>query len=276
MTAALLLLIKASVFGMVLAIGMRARWADVLYLWHRPGLLIRSLLAMYVLVPLVAFALVKLLPMTLSTKAALLVLAASAGAPLLPRKLAKVGEGAYALSLVVISSFLATIVVPAWVALFAAHFGVASEIRVLEVAKIIAVSFFLPLVLGMAINKRLPILNTYLANRVLRIAEIILLLSILTLLALHWQVLLQVQLPGMLALITMLILAIALGHGLGGPFAEDRNVLAIACATRHLGVAIVMAADFPGVKTVVLLIAYILTSAMISALYLYGSSKRGH
>src|SRR5271165_6755745 len=45
---------------------------------------------------------------------ALLVLAVSAGAPLLPRKLMKIGDGAYIFSLVVTSSLLAILVVPAW------------------------------------------------------------------------------------------------------------------------------------------------------------------
>ena len=54
MTEALLLLVKVSVGVLLLAIGMGATVADFTYVWRRPGLLLRSLLAMYVLVPLVA------------------------------------------------------------------------------------------------------------------------------------------------------------------------------------------------------------------------------
>ena len=44
---------------------------------------------------------------------ALLVLAVSAGAPLLPRKLMKIGDGAYIFSLALTSSLLAILLVPA-------------------------------------------------------------------------------------------------------------------------------------------------------------------
>ncbi len=50
MTEALLILVKVSVGVLILAIGMGATVADITYVWRRPGLLLRSLLAMYVLV----------------------------------------------------------------------------------------------------------------------------------------------------------------------------------------------------------------------------------
>jgi Sodium Bile acid symporter family len=122
MTEVLLLLVKISVGALILAIGMGATVADLAYVWRRPGLLLRSLLAMYVLVPLAALFLVKTWPLAPGVKAALLVLAVSAGAPLLPRKLQRFGSDAYVFSLVVTSSLLAIVVVPAWIALLALVF----------------------------------------------------------------------------------------------------------------------------------------------------------
>jgi bile acid:Na+ symporter, BASS family len=136
MTHTLLLLVKISVGVLILAIGMGATLADLTYVWRRPGLLLRSLLAMYVLVPLAAFLLVKTMPLASGVKAALLVLAVSAGAPLLPRKLQCFGSSAYTFSLVVISSLLAIVVVPAWIALLAWHFGVATELAAADVAQV--------------------------------------------------------------------------------------------------------------------------------------------
>src|SRR5262245_45683956 len=103
----LILLLKISVAVLVVAIGMGSTWRDVAYLWRQPALLVRSLLAMYVAVPLGALVLVELLPLTASARASLLVLAVSAGAPLLPRKLRDVAGDAYAFSLVVSSAVLA-------------------------------------------------------------------------------------------------------------------------------------------------------------------------
>jgi BASS family bile acid:Na+ symporter len=113
MTAALLILLKVAVAGIILAIGMDSTLKDVTYLWRRPGLLLRSVLAMYVLVPLAALALVKVVALTPAVEIGLLVLAVSAGAPMLPRRLLNIGDGAYIFSLVVTSSLLAILLVPA-------------------------------------------------------------------------------------------------------------------------------------------------------------------
>jgi BASS family bile acid:Na+ symporter len=112
--AQLPVILKLCVSVLIFAIGLGSRLADLAYLGRRPRLLLRSLLAMYVLVPLAAFAFAKLLPLGPGVKAALLVLAVSAGAPLLPRKLSKLGSGAYVFSLVVTSSLIAIVLVPTW------------------------------------------------------------------------------------------------------------------------------------------------------------------
>jgi hypothetical protein len=116
MTVTLLILLEAAVAGIILAIGMDSTLKDATYLWRRPGLLLRSVLAMYVLVPLAALALVKVLTLAPWVEIGLLVLAVSAGATLLPRKLMKIDDGAYIFSLVLTSSLLAILFVPAWLA----------------------------------------------------------------------------------------------------------------------------------------------------------------
>ena len=115
MTFALLVTLKLAVVLLIFAIGLGATLQDLTYLWRRPGLMARSLLAMYVIVPAIAFAMVKA-----STSrrpcGGLLVLAVSAGAPLLPRKLSSFGDDAFVFSLTVTSSLLAVVLVPTWVA----------------------------------------------------------------------------------------------------------------------------------------------------------------
>ena len=183
MTQALLLLVKISVGALILAIGMGATLVDLTYVWRRPGLLLRSLLAMYVLVPLAAFLLVKIWPLAPGVKAALLVLAVSAGAPLLPRKLQRFGSDAYVFSLVVTSSLLAIVVVPAWIALLAWHFGVSTELSAADMATVLGKAFLLPLALGMLLRAMAPTLSERFADRVLAMAGVVLTLAGLALLA---------------------------------------------------------------------------------------------
>ena len=79
------LLLKVSIAGLILAIGMTATKDDIVYLWRRPVLLAKSLLAMYVVMPLVAILMARTLDLPRSTELALVVLAVCAGAPLLPK-----------------------------------------------------------------------------------------------------------------------------------------------------------------------------------------------
>ena len=268
MTATLLLLLKISVGGIILAIGMDSTPREIAYLWRRPGLLLRSVLAMYVLVPLAALALVKVLTLPPGVEIGLLVLAVSAGAPLLPRKLLHIGDGAYIFSLVVTSTLLAIILVPAWLAVLGPQFGNPPNLESSRVAWVLAKSFFLPLAVGMLIRWFFPTVAQQVGDRLMAIAGLVLTACALALLILHWDVLLEAGWPGVLTLASLIVAALAIGHWLGGPAEEDRTALAIACSTRHLGIAVLVAASLPGPRTAVIIAVYILTSAAISIPYL--------
>ena len=268
MTETLLLLLKASVGMLILAVGMGSTLADLTYVWRRPALLLRSLLAMYVLVPLAAYLLVVFLPVSTGIKAALLVLAMSAGAPLLPRKLGAFGNDAYVFSLIVTSSLLAIAVVPAWVVLLGRHFEVAAELNPLTVATVIAKSFLGPLAVGLALRAFFPKFGARFADRLIGLAGIVLAVAALALLAMQWELFLSIRWQGMATLVAMLLIALAIGHALGGPTPADRTVLAIACSTRHVGVAVLVATSFPGPRTTVLIGAYVVASAAVTLPYL--------
>jgi BASS family bile acid:Na+ symporter len=264
----LLVVIKVSVVALILAVGLGATLQDLLYLWRRPKLLLRALLAMYVLVPAAAFLLVTLWPLPQGVKAALLVLAVSSGAPLLPRKLSKFGGSTFTVSLVVITSLLAIIVVPIWVGVLARHFGVTVELSPVTVAWTIVMSFLLPMGLGMALGAMMPKLSGAFATWLAALAGLALTAGSLALLALQWDVFLEIHWSGIAALVVLLAIAMAIGHLLGGPEPGDRTALAVACATRHIGIAVIVAAMFPGPRTIVVLAVYVVASVGVSLPYL--------
>ncbi len=275
MTGILVLTLKLAVGALILAIGMGSRLSDLTYLWRRPSLLLRSLLAMYVVVPAAAFVLAKALPVAPGVKAALLVLAVSAGAPLLPRKLGKLGgSGAFVFSLVVTSSLLAIVLVPAWIALLNRHFDTSAQASPAAVAELVAKAFLLPLLAGMAARALAPKFGEWLADRLLAAAGIVLAVAALMLLVTHRELFLEIRWSDMAALAGLMALAIAIGHALGGPAPETRAALAIACATRHIAVAILVASAFPGPRTTVLMLSYFLASAAVSIPYLRWQGSR--
>jgi bile acid:Na+ symporter, BASS family len=88
------------------------------------------------------------------------------------------------------------------------------------------------------------------------------------LLGVNWEVFLHVRVMGIAALVALLLAALAIGHALGGPAPDDRTALAVACSTRHIGLAVLVAASFPGSRSAVLVAVYILVSMLVTLPYL--------
>ena len=268
MVAALLLLLKVAVMAIILAIGMDSTLEDVAYLWKRPGLLVRSLLAMYVVVPMVALLFVKVLTLPPGVEVALLVLAVSAGGLMLPRRLMGVGDGSYVFSLVVLSSLLAIVTVPAWLALFGPLFGDTAELLPIEVARVIGRVFLLPLIVGMLVHWLIPEISSRMSERLLLVGGTVLAVCILFLLITNGNLILEAGWPAILTLAVMTLVAMTVGHIMGGPDPDNRTVLAISCATRHAGLVVLVAASVPGPRTAALVGAYFIASAIVTIPYL--------
>jgi hypothetical protein len=86
----------------------------------------------------------------------------------------------------------------------------------------------------------------------------------LALLALHWRLLAEIGWGPLSALVGMTAVALAIGHVLGGPDPADRTALAISCASRHVGIAMLAASTVHGPRTIALVIAYTIASAAVS------------
>ena len=268
MTAAILLVLKLSIVALIFGIGLGSTPADFGYLWRRPALLFRSLLAMYVAVPLAALAAVKWLVLPIPVKTAILVLAISAGAPLLPQKLIRLGRESYVFSLVVTSSLLAVVSVPAWLLVLAPLFGRESAVEPGAVGLVIAKAFLAPLVLGMLLRWPLSRVAERLSDLILKAGGILLLVAGLSLLATHVRLLAEIGWLPLVSLAGLTAVALAIGHALGGPNPDDRTALAVVCGTRHVGIAMLAASAVPGPRTIALVLAYLVASAAVSIPYL--------
>jgi hypothetical protein len=222
---------------------------------------------MYVVVPVAILGLVKVLPLSTGAKTALLVLAISAGAPLLPRKLMHLGREGYVFSLVVTSSLLAVVAVPAWLAVLSAHFGRETAVTPGAVGLAIARTFLAPLLLGMLARWPLGKVADRLSEALLKGVGVVLALCGVGLLVLEAPVLWEVGWRPFLALAGLTLVALLVGHALGGPDPDDRTALAVCCATRHIGIAILAASVAPGPRVVALVLVYLLASALVSIPY---------
>src|SRR5262245_4302924 len=99
---------QVSIVLTVFGFGLKATLDDVLFLVRRPGLLLRSVLAVFVIMPIVAVAFAWLFNFRPPVELALITLALSPVPPILPRKEMRLGgDEGYALGLLVALSALA-------------------------------------------------------------------------------------------------------------------------------------------------------------------------
>src|SRR6185295_14405186 len=149
-TTLISLVLKSSIVLLVFGLGLDITVQETTYLLRRAGLLLRSLLAMNILMPLVAAALVAAFDLHPAVKIVLVALSVSPVPPLLPKKQFKVGGSvSYTFSLLVAEAVLAILFVPIGIGLFAKAFAIPAHVSSAGVALIVLITVIMPLAAGM-------------------------------------------------------------------------------------------------------------------------------
>lgn len=238
--AGLKLLIVASIVLGVFSLALRAHAADIAYLFRHRGALLRALLAMFVVVPAIALAVVLAFELKPGVEIALLVLSLSPVPPLLPGKQHKSGGGnAYITGLLVSAALFSLVAMPVGLHLFGSVFGRDLSVSAAGMAKTLAITIAAPMLAGFIGQKLLGGRADAVSRATHKISTLMLLAGAVALLV--------VLLPAMerlvgggtvVALLGMILAGLGAGYLLGGPSPSDRAALALAAATRHPGVAL--------------------------------------
>lgn len=263
------LTLKASIVILVFAIGMHATLADTAELLRRRGLLVRSLLSLNVLMLVFAVALVQMFALPTPAKVALLALSVSPIPPLLPKKLKGVhGAEPYTASLIVFAALLSIVIVPASMDILGAYFHQDVHVPPSRLVPIVLVVILVPLLLGMLVNKLFPSFANRFATPIGKLGSILLALSAAALLISQWKPLFSMFGSGVMIVLTIFsVVGAIIGHLLGGPEPENREVLALATSVRHPGIAITIAAiNFPDEKSVPLVVVWHLIIGTVVAI----------
>ena len=243
-----ILVLQVSILLTVFGFGLRTTLHDLQYLLRRPGLLARSLLAMFVVMPIVAVILVWAFELRPSFEISLVALAISPVPPLLPNKEGKAGgHAAYGLALMAVVSILAIVVVPLWVQLLGLYADRQLKMPPAAVAKVVVIMTILPLITGLIVRTLFPAVANRLDKPVRLVSTVMLLAGALALVIAAMPVILGEMDPGILvALTAFVVVGLGVGHWLGGPQAEDATVLALSTASRHPAIALAVAKlNFP-------------------------------
>jgi bile acid:Na+ symporter, BASS family len=274
----IILTLKLSIMLNVVALGLLSTQKDALYLLTRPRQLLRSMLAMNVVMPVVAASLAAGFDLIPAVKLALIGLAVSPVPPLFPRKAIKAaGEASYAVGLLVAASLLAIVFVPFAIDVLGNVFGHSVHVPVTVVMKVVLSAVLAPLAAGILVRRWLPEFSRRIARPVSLISMGLLLAALIPVLFTTGKAMWSLLGKGTLAAFAAFIVAgLAAGHLLGGPAYKDRSVLALATAMRHPGMAIAIAtATFPQQKLATpAVLLYLMAGLLLTSLYLAWLRKR--
>lgn len=264
--------IRASIGLIVFGLALTASSQEALYLLRRPGQLLRSLLAMHVIMPLFAAVLAALFNLHPAVKIALIALALSPVPPVLPKKQLKAGgRASYAVGLLVAAALLAIVFVPVAVEFLERAFALPLHMAPAAIARLVFITVLAPLVVGIIVRRVVPGIAERIAQPISLVATALLVVSVLPILFTAWPAMVSLVGNGtIIAIVAFSLVGLAAGHRLGGPDPDDRAVLALATASRHPGVALAIAsANFPGEKLVpAAVLWYLIVSAIVSIPYL--------
>lgn len=252
MPDAFLVFIGIVVFAQMFDVGLRARPGGAAALGRDPWLLLQSLAAVLVAVPLAVFVLVALIPLPQEVALGLVILAAAPGAPLTTRRAEAAGaDRDYVAALQAVLATLAAVHMPLVLAAF-------DEVSTLSIPPIapekiagqVAIVTFLPLALGWLFARAAPEVlrrRAGLLSQFSRLLFFALLLVVVLALAFvpDLREKLMIGWAGAGAVVLLAALALAAGHALGGPRGDRRAGLAVATVARNLGLALYVAERTP-------------------------------
>ncbi len=263
--------LKGSIFLTVFAFGLQATKEDILHLVRRPSLLVRSLAAMFIVMPLFALTIARLFDLHPAVKIALVALALSPVPPVLPQREVKAGgRSSYALGLMATAALLSIVFIPAALHLLGRFLDRPLDLAPGVVASLALTSVLVPLAAGMAFRAAFRSLADRITKPVSRFASVLLALGAVAVLVTALPSSLRLIGNGtVLALVAFVAVGLAVGHALGGPVRDDRIVLALSTACRHPAIALaIAAATFPTERAAVAaIVLYLLINIVVAIPY---------
>ena len=260
------LTIIASIFLIVVAIGMQTRPEDLIALKDNPRMAVRAMLAMFVIVPLFVIFFTWALPLQQPIPAALIALSLSPMPPILPNREAKTGADAgYVISLQVLAAVASLVLAPLYALLIGPLFGRDLSFEPLAIFKVLVMTIGAPLALGIVIRRYAPGLARRSFHRLAQAGMVSLVAAVLVVLFKVGPRIAEAIGSGvMLTAIAISLFALAVGHWLGGPDERNRGALALTSAARHPGVAIALStATFTAEQPLILVSVLIYTAVTI-------------
>src|SRR5262245_17081368 len=260
------LLVVAALVAVMLSMGLKVKFADVVAEARQTRLVLFALLANFVLVPLVTVGLLYWFGANPMVAAGFLILAVCPGAPVGPPFTAIArGSVSCAIGLMVILAGLSAILAPALLKALLTQLSPDSDLHIdyLAIVRSLLLSQMLPLGIGLAIHHWAPRLTRWIDKPVGLLANLLLLAGVGLILATQYQTLSAVRLRGWAGMFLLLAASLVIGWLCGEPARATRKALALTTALRNVAVGLVIVStNFAGTPAVTAVVAYALVSIL--------------
>jgi BASS family bile acid:Na+ symporter len=262
---------QITLFAVMLSMGMVLGFRGMVSLWRRPSLLLRSVVAAFVVVPLVAMVVTRVLPLPFEVRAGIAAMAVMPGAPVIYRKMLKgPGNAELAGSFQATMALLSIVLVPLWFMVLSALYPADQVAPVAVVFKQVMLVQGVPLLVGAAIAHWLPDLADDFNEPLHRISSAMLIGVVLVVVVMGLSLVLKAGPLPILAVVLMAAAGLVSGHYLGGADPTVRQTIALANGSRNAGLALALITlNFPGVaqEVLVTIASYAVMSAIAGKIY---------
>lgn len=271
------LFVQISLTLIVGSVGLRCEWRDLTTALSQPRRLLRGIVAINVFVPLAALLIALVLPMDQPVKQGIVIMAVSPLAPLIPGRLLKAGaHPSVAVGMFVCLLLLAVVIVPLSVALLTSLTQTDVFLPAGAIAWLATKTVIAPLLGGVLVARLLPGLAPRLAKIAGLLGNLILLPFAAAILYLAGGEIVALAEDGtLLACVVVVVVALAGGHLIGGPEPLNKMALGIAAATRHPGIAVMIArSGLEDRRVVMAVLMFLFVSVIVSGIYQFWVMRR--
>ncbi|WP_411966048.1 bile acid:sodium symporter family protein [Haloferax sp. YSMS24] len=250
----------------MLSMGLSLTTSQILEPLRNASLVAKALAANFVLVPILAYGIVFVLPLSEGQSIGVILLATAAGAPFLP-KLVEVAKGsiAFGVGLMVLLMVVTVVYVPLVLPLLLP--GV--EVNPVDIASSLVGLMLVPLAIGLVVKARYETLATSVQPVMSQTSTTALVFLSVLMLVLNFDTLVGAVGTGVIiALVALVVLSFGVGYVLGGPAAENKSVMGLGTGQRNISAALVVGAQNfqdPDVLTVLLVGALVMLLVLMVA-----------
>lgn len=245
--------------------GLSLTVSEILRPLRNARLVALSLAVNFVIVPAVAFALSRIIPLGQDVQIGLLLIGTAAGAPFLP-KLAQIAKAdiAFAVGLMTILMLVTIVYLPIVLPLLLSGIKVSAP----QIALSLIATMLLPLAIGLLIKARYEEVAQAMQPTMTQISTISLALLLVLMLPLNFKNVLALFGTGaIITTILFIVISVLGGYLLGGPHAKTKQVLALGTGQRNLSAAFIIAtsnfANQPGV------LVYVAAAGLVGMVVLF-------